>query len=403
MHIILNRRQFILRLLATASISAFIPAILRAEQSPAVINIKSFPQPEKEAIDNCLGLIRANQLKNGAINMRWERDPNNIDDRKQAEENKENPSEKKIDTIRVIPYFANHSALALLSANSLYIANQEDVKRAAKWAKFYVDNQDQKSGYINDYKGSVSRGTFENSGTIDSVDAYASTFLQLADRYLLVTNSLPSPQRLELKKILPMDKLINAAKLSLKAIESVTDNGLTWAKPDYKVKLLVDNVEVYGGLKAGERFFNGVGIKEDATKAKEMAAELGKKLGNFWQSSEQRFAWAIMEDGKIEGGLDKSYPHVLANLCGLAWISGKNPAPWLEINKRFAPDNGSPVERWLMAAIGVGDQNAPKWRPLVAAAGKNFNNSTNGNRVASLLLSLLEGRSWMPNIAENQV
>ena len=113
---------------------------------------------------------------------------------------------------------------------------------------FYATNQDKTTGYIHDFKGSISKGTFTKSGQIDSVDAYASTFLQLADNYLREMKTMGPMQQRALEKILPPEELLGAAKLSLKAIESVKDkDGLTWAKPDYKVKFLLDNVEVYAG------------------------------------------------------------------------------------------------------------------------------------------------------------
>jgi len=394
---ILNRRQFLGQFLVSASAIAFVPGILRAGQGVAA---KSGSSLATDAINNCLGLIRSCQLANGAINMRWERDPQNPDDRKQAIENNENPDVVKVDTLRVIPYFANHSALALLAAYSHYEKNYDDLKRVAKWTNFYAVSQNQSSGYINDYKGSIKGGTFGDSGKKDSVDTYASTFLQVADVYLKIKTTLPAGQQQELEKILPADKLINAAKLSLIAIESVIDNGLTWAKPDYKVKYLVDNAEVYGGLVAGADFFDKVGAKAEADKAKGMAANMGAKLLTYWQPQQQCFAWAIMENGAIESGLNKSYPDGLANLCGLAWISSKNIFPWQEINKKFASDTTIPAERWLMAAIAINDTDVAKWRQKVAEEGKKFNNATNGNRPALILLTLLEGRSWMPSIAE---
>ena len=58
---------------------------------------------------------------------------------------------------------------------------------------------------------------------MDSVDAYASTFLQVAERYWKETPALSPIQRRELEALLPRVTLIRAAALSLKAIESVLD------------------------------------------------------------------------------------------------------------------------------------------------------------------------------------
>src|SRR4029453_1279537 len=112
---------------------------------------------------------------------------------------------------------------------------------------------------ITDYTGSRRAGTFFSSGHIDSVDAYASTFLQVAERYWNETRALPPRQQQEMEGLLPKMALLRATALSFKAIESVTDgDGLTWAKPDYKVKFLLDSAEVYGGLRAGQVLFDRV-------------------------------------------------------------------------------------------------------------------------------------------------
>jgi hypothetical protein len=358
---------------------------------------------EVAAIENCVQLIRDCQLPNGSIAMRLEREPTDEEDQKQAAADGEDPRAVMVDTIRVVPYFANHSALALLSAHTHRAPNLDDVGRAARWAAFYARAQNQATGYVTDYKGSRSRGTFSSSGQMDSVDAYASTFLQVAERHWKAVAALPPTQRQELDALLPPATLVQAAALSLRAIESVTDrDGLTWARPDYRVKFLFDSVEVYGGLRAGDAFFAGVGLGAEATKTRQMAQRLGAALDRFWQNDRQRFAWAIMEDGSRQDGFADSYPHALANLGGLAWISGESEALWRELQKRFTPDIHAPVERWLMAAIGVGDADVGVWRQRAVEAAARCTSRTNGQRTAVLTLALCEGRSWMPNVAEER-
>jgi len=402
----INRREFLTKFLVGIGAATALRSPLAVAQTPGA-TIASSPEKnsiEAKALTNCLNLIRENQLANGAINMRKERDPNNPDDRKQAIENGENPDERKVDTVRVIPYFANLSALALLSSYSRRTRNPEDLQRAAKWLAFYAANQLPDSGYISDYTGSFSRGGFRSKGEVDSVDSYASTFLQAADFYYQVVKLEPLPEQKKLEDIVSSGQLLLAAKRSLHAIQTVMDaDGLTWAKPDYKVKYLLDNAEVYGGLVAGIRLFKALGAEEDVAKATEMAMRSSAALPVYWQENNQRFAWAKMENGTLESGMEKNYPDALANLCGLAWISGKNTTPWEQVKKRFQPATGNPLERWVMAAIGVADPAAEQWRQMLIKEAEGFSENTNGNRPAMAILTILAGRSWLPSIAESRL
>jgi hypothetical protein len=374
-----------------------------AESAAPLPASRSLARRRQQAVERCLQLIRNCQRPDGAIEMRLEREPTDPEDRKQAIESGEDPGAVAVDTVRVVPYFANHSALALLAAHARAGRNVEDVKRAARWLGFYAARQSPTTGYITDYRGSRSRGAFYSTGQFDSVDAYASTLLQLAQRYRAEVSGLALDERRELETLLSPMVLRHAATLALKAIESVTDaDGLTWAKPDYKVKFLLDNVEVYGGLRAGEAFFAETGAGAEAAAARQQARTLERALDRFWQPERQRFAWAILEDGARQDGFTESYPHALANLAGLAWISGESGALWRALKQQFAPGIHAPIERWLMAAIGVGDADGGDWRQRTLEEAERFTARTNGQRTALLALVLCEGRSWMPNLAEER-
>ena len=168
------------------------------------------------------------------------------------------------------------------------------------------------------------------------------------------------------------------------------------------MKFLLDSVEVYGGLRAGGAFFSEVGAEPEAATSRQMAHKLGEGLDKFWQQARQRFAWAILEDGAPQDEFKDSYPHALANLGGLAWISGESDALWQELKRRFRPDIHAPVERWLMAAIGVGDVDLEQWRQRTIAEAAHCTARTNGQRTALLALVLCEGRSWMQSVAQEK-
>jgi hypothetical protein len=396
---VVTRRQFG-DLVARLGAAALLPSWTRAGAQDAAA---PSPPRDHQAIENCLQLIRNCQRPDGAFDMRLEREPSAVEDRQQAIADGEDPATVAVDTVRVVPYFANHSALALLSGHAHLAKNVEDVKRVARWLAFYAREQDAATGYIADYKGSRSRGTFFSTGQMDSVDAYASTFLQVAESYWREAVVLSPMDQRDLATLLSTGALVHAAKLSLRAIESVMDHdGLTWARPDYRVKFLLDSAEVYGGLRASESFFAAAGARSEAARSQQMTAKLGPALERFWQRERQRFAWAITADGAPQDGFTQSYPHALANLGGLAWISGDSQALWHELQNRFAPDIHAPIERWLMAAIGVDDAGAGAWRQRTLDEAARCTARTNGQRTALLVLVLCEGRSWMRSVAEER-
>jgi hypothetical protein len=154
----------------------------------------------------------------------------------------------------VHPYFNNLAVIGLLEESSI-----ESINTAKKWINWYLDhlnNPDYNglSGTIYDYEY-VEGGTENPKNYYDSVDSYAATFLSLLKKYYEVSND---------SSLL----LNNRDKIEMIAdvIGRVQDtDGLTFAKPDYQIKFLMDNVEVYDGLSAIE--FIERNVFGDKTKA----------------------------------------------------------------------------------------------------------------------------------------
>ena len=321
---------------------------------------------QDQAIVNCLKIIRECQLADGAFRIKANGDP-----------------------VWIRPYFGNHAALALLAGKS-----PEDLLRVRKWIEWYSEAQLQ-DGSINDFEGRISTG-YRDNGKRDSVDSYAATYLLTLARYQQEAKSLP-------------DKAAQAARKALVAIQGSMDkDGLTWAKPDYKVKYLMDNVEVYGGLTAAERLFTAIDDKVSAATAKRLRESLGKKLPQYWRKDDQLFAYALLENGKYvvrpEVEAQRREAEGLANLFALAWISAAEKAPWKHALKEFQPDGGdapqAPVERWFIAAINVAEAaEVEKWHQRTVAEAMKFTpDNVYIHRPAVVVLSLLEGRSWMPDV-----
>jgi hypothetical protein len=405
-------------------------------------------EAEKKAVLHCLKILRDCQLDNGAIDLRskWNpKDPEQLElAKKEYEENKaawdraqakmkRKEGEKAIeypafdpamkDSIRVVSYFSNFAAMGMLSAYEHHTKDQGDLERVAKWLKFYNQAQNPKIGIVPDYHGS--RTNPENpihvSDQIDSVDAYASTHLQLVERYSRLVDGCNPANKLKCEKIVASEDILKAAKRSLSAIEScLKEDGLTIARHgvedvsvEYPVKFLMDNIEVYGGLVAGERYFRKAGAGKEADRCKEIYTKLGEELKKYWQKDEKHFAWAIQNpEGmrSFDTGLDEPYPHGMANQYGLAWVAnGKEQKElWSKMQEQFklTPsdhtlfDEALPIARSYMISLRQADGNEAKWREALLKQMQEMPAHRNAHIVGIAMLAAMEQGKWMDNVID---
>ncbi len=140
------------------------------------------------------------------------------------------------------------------------------------------------AGTVYDYD--VTNGAEISRGTADSTDAYAATFLSLA-LYAWRTGD-PAVQTY-LKSVITQLDTIG------RVITATQDtDGLTWAKPDYHIKYLMDNSEVYRGLSDASLLFSAMG---DAAKASYYSSAASNNLAginSMWIGSAG--AWAVYKD-----------------------------------------------------------------------------------------------------------
>lgn len=333
--------------------------------SLCTLSTSSAQDNKKTATENCLTLIRACQLSDGAFRMKSNGDP-----------------------VWIRPYFGNFAAMALLAGK-----NPKDRDRVLAWLDWYAKAQ-LPDGTINDWEGGISSG-YNDNGTRDSVDSYAATYLMAVDRYQRTTKKLPK-------------RIALAAAKAFDALNSVYDDGLTWDKPDRKMKYIQDNIETYGGLVAAQRLFEALDDKEKSNDAKLKKEAVALKLQSFFRPDENLFAFVLRLDGQFQ--IHESDPKQrmgaegMANLVGLTWISSENKNPWESVNKQFAPDGGdapqAPIERWYMASLHAAKENeVAQWQKRTIDEAKSFNkDSVYLSRTAITALALLEGSDWMPQV-----
>lgn len=259
------------------------------------------------------------QLSNGAIPMY------------------DHPAQGITHTNRVVPYFSCFAALGLLE----YAGNNDAVKKYINWHFAHINT----SADVNGIKGTIydydiNNATLQETATkdYDSSDSYAALFLSLLRRYAEVTGD----------KALIIN---NSAKVKLvaEAMMSTANLGLTYAKPNYKVKYLMDNSEVVKGLEDATWLFKNV--LNDSSSAK----SYDKKYNNTRNMLNLSF-WNIFKG---------SY------YLGIQGISGMKTDV-----KNFYPDG---VCQLYPATFGVNEADCSRSEKAYNTFCSNFPNWANGN------------------------
>lgn len=223
----------------------------------------------------------------------------------------------------VNPYFADFAAMALLGGEERHI---EGARRYMDWHFAHLNTAETDyngvDGTIYDYTATVSGGTlvseavtYNGSGKpqYDSVDSYAATFLGVLTKYYEVTQDADYllAHREEIIRI-------------FRVIPADMDDGLTWAKPDYRIKYFMDNCEVYEGLAAAEKLF-AAALQDEvlAAEAAGMKQQVTEKMEALMWREAGYYEAAVGEDGRSAFRFDWSnfYPCATAQLlaisCGL--------------------------------------------------------------------------------------
>jgi hypothetical protein len=198
----------------TTTLPKLVPANPPPPASGLFLSLQTNPTSAKIDVSPELDYLRDAQLPSGAFRIR----PNSND---------------------VIPYWGNYATIGL-GALARRVPEAADMGwKALAW---YASHQSPTTGYVQDH---VVRGSQEvATGTYDSTDSYAGTFLVAVESMYNGTACLAC-----------VEKLLPALTLSIKAIESTQDpaDGLTWAKPEGRVKYLLDQTEVAAGLRSAKR------------------------------------------------------------------------------------------------------------------------------------------------------
>lgn len=231
---------------------------------------------------------------------------------------------------KICPYFSEFTALALLTRPERYA---ENVRRYMEWHLRRLNtaaaDYNGLDGTIYDYEVefTAAGGLQEsipldpNSGKLsyDSTDSYAALFLELVLTYAKKTGDRDYllQHREEVERI-------------VSTMFGTLDGGLTWAKPDWKVKYLMDNCEVARGLRAAEEIYaeyflppaaEETELKQWHARRKQLADREKKLLDKIeqllWDEKEQHYLVGVMEKNvSVTESFcwDTYYPDALAQL-----------------------------------------------------------------------------------------
>lgn len=149
----------------------------------------------------------------------------------------------------IIPYLSNFAALALTKDP----AQHNKVKLYMQWYFNHLNWTDTNGiyGTVYDYK-ITDNGVESTDKTYDSIDSYAASFIMLARAYWDTGDK--TAQQFLLGNKYQLDVIGN---VMVNSIDS-SDN-LTWAKPNWPHKYLMDNCEVYKGLSDMAYLFKQMG------------------------------------------------------------------------------------------------------------------------------------------------
>lgn len=217
---------------------------------------------------------------------------------------------------RIVPYFSNIGAFGLVT--TVPQVNPEATQATRSWLDWFVAHLNRPdrfglNGTIYDYTAEVD-GSVTSKDDYDSADSYPATFATLVLRYVKATGDTAWVKA-------------HADELDLlgQAMVASQDpaDGLTWAKPNYKVKYLMDNCEVYRGfVDLAALMADVIGDAQKASyyrqRAEVVKAGIEKKL---WAGDGRGYYYYAMDQRGVRLGTNWGtwYPDQMAQLWPVLW------------------------------------------------------------------------------------
>jgi hypothetical protein len=211
------------------------------------------------------------------------------------------------DFTRINPYLGNYAAMGLVRAWA-QTGNTAYVDAAERWFAWYQSHMDV-DGYVTDYDLGPGPDYVETStGSEDSTDAYAGTLLLVL--YQLQRQGAAGRLRLQAYGAL-------ATKAAAAVISTQQSDGLTWAKPSYEVKFLMDQAEAFAGLKAASKIARVFHDKALAATTGAAAKALRDGLDTMWDPATGFYRRAKLSDGTLD---TTTWSYYYPDAASEAWV-----------------------------------------------------------------------------------
>lgn len=240
----------------------------------------------------------------------------------------------------VIPYTLNLFAIQKLENRS----SAKHIRKYIEWifTKLNYPDKHGLTGSIYDFHISKD-GEEISSETYDSVDSYSATFLILLNEYLKISGD---------------QKFLSEFKTQIEdiayTIAHLQDaDGLMTAIPNSDVKYLMDNCEVYGGLKAFSELSEIMGWElEDYYN--DVAIGLKHGIFNYFYNHEnQNFNWAVDDMVVHKSHWNIFYPDAYAQLFPIVYkLVDDQPlikkSIWVKYSDLYKNRRDVPLEQQLV-------------------------------------------------------
>ncbi len=284
------------------------------------------------------------------------------------------------DRARVVPYLGSFAAWGMADQAG---RTRDRSLLASTWSylAWYAAAQDA-NGYVTDYTVAAN-GSLASTGDMDSTDSYAAVFVLAAEAAYRASSRVEGSGTAKKR----LKSLAGGLDGALRAVEStVTSDGLTWAKPGWRVKYLMDQAEVYAGMQSAGRLFAVLGDRTRGNRARSLAAGVSAGVAGLWDPATGTYAWARHEDGGTQpADLAVLYPDAMEQVWAVAFglVPTSRAVPLLARIKQLHPQLADPQATDQMAG---GPAPVGYW-PMAAAAWAAVGDVAEADR----LLTAIEG------------
>lgn len=206
------------------------------------------------------------------------------------------------DKQNIWPYLSHFASMGLTRATEV-TGNKKYGQAAWRWLRWYQSKMDAQ-GFVTDYR--VTNGVPVSNGFMDSTDSYAGMFLvAIRANYRVLRDT---------KELTVLRAGITKAVQAIEATQEA--DGLTWAKPSWRVKYLMDQAEAYAGLVAAVDLARILKDAPLATRAKADADRMKAGVESLWNAANGSYDWAKHDSGAT---VPNNWSYLYSDALQQAW------------------------------------------------------------------------------------